>query len=86
MKSPHRNVIRFPAARVYRDWEHTHANLRNHQTLNVNCKAPPTQTENVGTCCVPSRVIPVSVDPPKVMPLGGYLERCRGKYPPIMGT
>ena len=60
---PTQDVIRFPAARVYRDWEHTHPNLRNHQTLNLNCKAPPTQTENVGTCCVPSRVIPVSVTP-----------------------
>ena len=38
------------------DWEHTHLNSRSHQTLNLNCKAPPTQIENVGGCCVPSRL------------------------------
>ena len=55
--------IHFPAARIYRDWEHIYPNLRNHQTLNLNCKTLPTRMENVGICCVLSRVILVSVTP-----------------------
>ena len=61
MKSPGwHNIIYFPArsARVYRDWEHTHPNLRNHRTLNLNCFC--TAYTN-GKCRHLFRVIPVSV-------------------------